>query len=105
VAKYVLVYTGGVTMPASEAEFQAQLADWGAWYGSLGDALVDGGAPFGPSATVSAGGAVREGAPSGLTGYTIIEADDLASAGARANGCPILAGGGSVEVYEVHEIM
>jgi hypothetical protein len=104
-ANYVLVYKGGVSMPASEAEFQAQIADWGAWYGSLGDAVVDPGNPFGPSTVVSAGGAVTPGAPSDLTGYTILRADDLASASAKANGCPILAGGGSVEVYEVHEIM
>ena len=66
---------------------------------------VDPGNPFGPSAVVSPNGAVAHGATSGLTGYTMIKADDLQSAAAKVKGCPILAGGGSVEVYETFEIM
>jgi len=104
-AKYLMVYKGGGPMPATDADRQAQLAAWGAWYGGLGDAVVDPGNPFGPSAVVSPNGAVAHGATSGLTGYTMITADDLASAAAKVQGCPILAGGGSVEVYETFEIM
>ena len=39
-------------------------------------------------------------AASGLTGYTVLAADSLAAAAGLAKGCPIFAGGGSVEVYE-----
>ena len=70
-ANYVLVFKGG-GMPQTDAERAAVLAAWGNWYGSLGQAVVDGGNPFGPSASVAADGSVSDGARSGLTGYTIV---------------------------------
>ncbi len=103
-ANYVLVYTGG-SMPQTDAERAAVLAAWGAWYGGLGQAIVDGGNPFGPSQAVAADGTVSDGAPSGLTGYTILTADSLAAAAELAKGCPVLTGGGSVEVYETFQVM
>jgi hypothetical protein len=36
-----------------------------------------------------------------LTGYSILAADSLDAAAALAKGCPLLAAGGSIEVYEV----
>ena len=97
-AKYVLVYQGGAMADTEEAQ-QAAMAAWGAWFGSLGPAVVDGGAPFGASAAVG-GGASR----SGLTGYSILEADDLAAATKLGEGCPVLTGGGSVDVYEALDV-
>ncbi|MBJ7457394.1 MAG: hypothetical protein JHC74_15180, partial [Thermoleophilia bacterium] len=79
-------------------------AAWGSWLGGLGAAALDPGNPFGASSTVSAGG-VAGGAGSGLGGYSIVAADSLAAAAEMAAGCPVLAGGGTVEVYEVMEIM
>lgn len=96
--KYVLVYQGG-TMAESEAAQQAAMAAWGAWFGSLGGAVVDGGAPFGAGAAVG-GGASR----TGLTGYSILEAADLDAAVDMARGCPIVADGGSVDVYETIDV-
>ncbi len=103
-ARYVLVYTGG-GMAATEAEQQAVMAAWGTWMGGLGPALVDGGNPFGPSASVASDGAVGDHGPSRLTGYSILEADGLAAATDLAKGCPILSAGGAVEVYETLEVM
>ncbi len=102
-AKFVYTYRGG-TMPESEAEKQAAMAAWGAWLGGLGAAALDPGNPFSASSTVSAGG-VADGAGAGLGGYSIVAADSLAAAAEMTAGCPVLAGGGSVEVYEVMEIM
>src|SRR6266540_570127 len=104
VANYVLVFKGG-GMAETEAEQQAVLAAWGRWYGELGQAVVDGGNPFGPSASVAADGTVGDGGPSGLTGYTILQADGLAAATEMAKGCPVLSSGGSIEVYETFEVM
>jgi hypothetical protein len=104
VANYVLVYKGGGT-PDSEDEQQAVLAAWNSWYGSLGPAVVDGGNPFGPSTTVAPDGTVRDGGAAGLTGYTILQADDLGAATELAKGCPVLASGGSIEVYETFQVM
>lgn len=97
---FMLAYKGGST-PENEADRQAVMAAWGAWFGGLGAAVVDGGNPFGPSATVGAGGAVGGSASSSLTGYTILTAGSLGEATEMAKGCPILSDGGDVEVYEI----
>ena len=99
VAKYVFAYTGGGGMEMGEAEQAAAIAAWGAWFGQLGSAVVDGGNPFGASTTVGSGGGV------GLTGYSIVEAATLDAAAKLADGCPILASGGAVDVYETIEVM
>jgi hypothetical protein len=97
---YVFAYTGG-SMPETEQEQATVMAAWGAWFEGLGAAVADGGNPFGASATISSDGSVRDGGRCGLTGYSILTADSLGEASALAKGCPLLSGGGSVEVYEV----
>jgi hypothetical protein len=104
VPNYVLVYKGG-GMADDEAARQQVMEAWGRWFGSLAEGLVDGGNPFGDSAAVASGGSVSQGAPSGLTGYSIIKSDTLQQATESARGCPILAAGGSVEVYETFPVM
>jgi len=103
-ANYVLVYKGG-GMPQSEAEQAAVMAAWGKWFGDLGPAMVDGGNPFGPSASVASDGAVKDGGGSALTGYSILKAESLSEATQKAKGCPILSSGGSIEVYETFNVM
>jgi hypothetical protein len=97
--KFVFAYSGGST-PDSPAAQEAVMAAWMSWFGELGEAVVDGGAPFGPSKSITGKGAASDGAPSKLTGYSIISADDLAGAAKKASGCPILKDGGTVEIYE-----
>ncbi len=103
-ANYVLAYTGG-GMPETEEEQAAVMAAWGAWYEGLGAAVVDAGNPFGPSASIGRDGSVTGAGASGLTGYSILAAGNLDSAVEMAKGCPILAGGGAVEVYETFDAM
>jgi hypothetical protein len=91
--KYVLVFKGG-GIPQSEEEQQQVMAAWTEWFGTLGDSVVDMGTPFGASAAVDGG------STSGLTGYSILSADSLDDAVGKAQSCPILKGGGEVEVYE-----
>ena len=45
-------------------------------------------------------GSTKDGAAGGIGGYSVISANSLADAAGKAKGCPVLAGGGSVEVYE-----
>jgi len=97
--KFLLAYRGGA-MAETEAEQQEVMTRWMNWFGELGAAVADGGAPFGPAATVSSDGAVTDGGGAGLSGYSIVEAASLADATQMAKGCPVLAAGGSVEVYE-----
>jgi hypothetical protein len=96
--KFVLVYQGGQMAETPEAQ-EAAMAEWGAWFGSLGAAVVDGGAPFGANGSVGGGGATT-----GLTGYSILDAKDLAAAVELAGGCPVVKEGGKVDVYEAIDV-
>lgn len=99
--KYLLSYHGG-SMPQTPEEGEKVMAAWGAWMGTLGTALVDGGNPTGASKTIAANGSVSEGGGANpVNGYTIIEASDLDAASRLAKGCPQLASGGSIEVGEL----
>jgi hypothetical protein len=98
-ANYVLVYRGGSMADTPEAQ-QKAMEEWMGWFGSLGESVVDGGAPFGPSASVASDGSASDGGASGLTGYSILSADSLADAQTKTKGCPVLGSGGSIEVYE-----
>ncbi|HEX3909635.1 MAG TPA: hypothetical protein VHW67_02890 [Solirubrobacteraceae bacterium] len=97
-SKYVFAYRGGVMAPTEE-EREASMAAWGAWFGKLGPAIVDPGNPFGESTSVPGGSA-----ESGLTGYTVVQADSLDAASGLAEGCPVLDTGGSIDVYEAVEV-
>ena len=98
-AKFVLAYTGG-GMAASPEEQQKAMEQWMNWFGSLGEAVVDGGNPFGASCSVGSDGSTLDGGKSRLTGYSIIEANSLSDAADKAKGCPVLSSGGGLEVYE-----
>ena len=99
--KYLLAYRGGA-VAESEAERDAAMAAWGAWFTKLGSAVADMGAPFSGSAAVTHAGAVSDGGASGLTGYSVLEADSMSVATDYAKSCPLLDSGGAVDVYEAH---
>jgi len=104
-ANFVLVYTGG-SRPASEAEGKKSMEAWGAWFGILGDKVVDAGNPFSPTAKSLSNGTVSDGVVgTTATGYSILKADSLAAATKLAQGCPHLKTGGKITVYEVTPIM
>jgi len=104
-AKYLLVYHGGA-MPEGEEAQAKVMAAWGAWFGTLGPALADGGNPVSQAKTISGDGAVSDGGGANpATGYSLIEADNLDAAVALAKGCPVLGGGASIEVAETFNAM
>jgi hypothetical protein len=100
-SNYLFAYRGG-QMAETDEERQAVMAAWGAWFGELGEAIVDPGNPFAGSKSV---GAANGSAGSALTGYSVIKSDSLDGAAELAKGCPVLSGGGSVDVYETIEVM
>jgi hypothetical protein len=102
---YVLLYTGGGGMGASEEEVAAIMADWGAWYGKIGEAVVDGGNPFSASMHVNADG-VNSGAATTpeVTGYTIISAESLDAAVDAVKDHPHIKHGGQVTVHETFQM-
>ena len=96
-AKYLLVYYGG-SMETDPKKAEKAMAGWLKWFGGLGKAVVDGGAPTLPGKTVSSSGVKSVGAKP-VTGYSILQAADLDAAVALAKTCPIIADGGQVAVY------
>lgn len=103
-AKYLYVYHGG-SAPSSKEEGEKLMDAWGKWFGSLGNAVIDGGNPVGASSTVNSNGSVAsDGGANPASGYSLIEAGSLDEALEKAKGCPVLASGGSVEVAEAFDM-
>ena len=92
--KFVLLYTG----TRDQAPTEESIAAWGEWFGSLGDKVVDAGNPFGQGREVSASN-TRELAPSadGVTGYTLINAQDIDDAEKIALSHPTVP---TIQVFE-----
>jgi hypothetical protein len=101
-AKFIYLYRGPATdlTPEQGAE---RMAAFAAWMEKLGPALVDGGSPFGASASVRDDG--TEGTAGDLIGYTIVGAEDLAAAKAFTDGLPFLSGSDGKCAVEIFELM
>jgi hypothetical protein len=98
-AKFLYLYHGGGGAPSTPEEGQKVMQAWMDYFGRMGDKIVDGGAPLGPSGSV--GGAPN----SSCTGYSIVLADSLEHAEKLTDGHPHLTGGGSIEICEALPIM
>ncbi len=99
-AKYLFSYHGG-KHAADPKEAKAQMDAWGAWFGSLGAAIVDGGNPVGPSFTVNSDGSMmRGGGANPVSGYSLIQASSMEDAHKKAKSCPLLKVGGAIEIAE-----
>jgi hypothetical protein len=100
-AKFIYLYRGQAPdlTPEQGAE---RMAAFGAWMEKLGAALVDVGRPFGSSTSVRDDG--TEGTAGDLSGYTIVEADDLAAAKALTDGLPFLSGSDGNRAVEIFEL-
>jgi hypothetical protein len=85
--KYLFFYSGGGP-PKSPEEGKAMMDAWMAYYGKLGSAIADGGAPFAPGSKT-------------LGPAKIVSADNLDSAMALTAGHPHLQFGGGIEVFEI----
>jgi hypothetical protein len=103
-ANFLLVYHGG-GMPDSPEEGAKVMEAWNTWFAELGDKVVDGGNPVSHVKTVHANGSVTDGGANQSSGYSVIRADSLDQAVKLAKGCPVLAGGASVEVAETFNAM
>jgi len=105
-ANFLLVYHGG-GMPTAEAERNKVMADWGAWFGKLGPAVVDAGNPTAPKAkSIWSDGSVHDGAVgTAATGYSILKAESLSQSVELAKACPVLRSGGKISVYEITPAM
>ena len=94
-AKYVLSFR----VPAGYRPSAGTPAEWRAWFGGLGPALVS----IGHAVTDYASLGEVGGSGSRLIGYSVVSAEDMDSALALAKDCPVLRVGGGVEVGPVME--
>ncbi len=103
-AQFIFAYHGGKS-PETPEEGEKVMAAWGAWFGGLGDAIVQPGAPLGMSKTVNGSGVTDDGGANPVSGYSVVDAADMDAAVTMAKGCPMVVdGSGSVEVAELLEM-
>jgi hypothetical protein len=104
-AKFIYLYRGPATSMSDLTPEQGaeRMAAFGAWMEKAGAALLDVGSPFGAGASVRDDGA--EGTAGDLTGYTIVEADDLAAAKALTEDLPFLSGSAGKCTVEIFELL
>ena len=103
--KFMMVYKGDATDMAdmSEEEASAVTAKWGVWMEKVGPALTDLGTPFGTGTSVVDDGS--SGSAVSLTGYSIVEATDMAAARGLADGHPYLSDGDGNYAIDIYELM
>lgn len=103
-SRFMMVYKGEATdmSEMSEQESAEVMAKWGAWMQKVGAAVTDLGSPFGPGVSVVDDGST--GTAVSLTGFSIVEADDMDAARALTDGHPYLSEGKgdfAIDMYEM----
>jgi hypothetical protein len=100
--KFIVLYSGGLEPSrTSQQEREASMKVWENWFKGLGKSIVEMGAPFAGSRTMSASGA--QAGNGGLTpnGYSIFQANDLDAAAKLVKDCPGISEGGKVHIFEL----
>ena len=97
--QYLLVYFGG-NPPSMPEQGQQHFAKYQQWLASLGEAAVSPMNPIKGTRSLNAASGEAAGA-TGMSGYTVIEADSMEAALEMARGCPFLDIGGTLEVSEL----
>ena len=87
-------------VPSEYAPGAETAAEWRAWFGGMGPALVD----IGNAVTDYASLGEVGGSDSRMVGYSVVSAEDIESAVALVKDCPALRVGGGVEVGPVMEV-
>ena len=97
--RYLLAYHGGHVDESQEGR-ERVMTEFGEWFAELGPRLIDPGNPIARAATVD-GGTVSDGGGSNpVSGYTVIDADDMEAAIELVKRGPIVQGGRTVEIAE-----
>jgi len=104
-AKFLILYKGEATDMSDMSPEQADevMAKWAAWMGKVGPAVADIGTPLGAGSSVLDNGSA--GTAGSLTGYSIIEASDMAAAKALTDGHPYLSDNDGMYAIDIYEMM
>jgi hypothetical protein len=101
---YLVTYHGGGAPPPTPEGQQQAMAAFGQWLASVGNAIVDPGAPLAASKSVSSSGS-GDGPTSGpIAGYTLLRAADLDAAVQLVTNHPFVARGGTLQVSEAVDL-
>lgn len=103
--QYMIVYKGDATDVADMAQEEASavMAKWVEWMENVGPALSDVGTPFGQASSLVDDGS--QGTAVSLTGYSIVEAEDMGAAQGLASGHPYLSEGKGDFAIDIYEMM
>ncbi|MGA8211000.1 MAG: hypothetical protein WB441_02315 [Nocardioidaceae bacterium] len=106
---YVFIYHAPMTpaeaTPPTPEQMASVMQQWNDWAGTVGDRMVDFGAPLGGGVRVSGDGATTP-SEREVAGYTVLQAADLDEALGLARNHPHLRmpGGCEIEVHEAQPI-
>lgn len=101
--QYLISYLGG-NPPETPEQGQQHMAEYRQWLEDLGDKAISPANPMKNTQLVSPDGSVTAGNKTGMSGFTIITAENLDSALAIAKTCPFLKIGGTLEVSELMQM-
>ncbi|MCG8571680.1 MAG: YciI family protein [Spirochaetes bacterium] len=101
-SKYIIAYHGGKN-PSTPEEGAKGMEKWQAWITNLGDAIINPGTPLSMNKTVSKTGISDPDESQSLSGYTIVQAENMDKALQMAQSCPFLEMG-TLEVAQVMEM-
>jgi hypothetical protein len=93
-------YVFSFRVPSDYRPNAGTAAEWQAWFGGLGPALVD----IGNAVTEYASLGDVGGSGSRMVAYSVVSAEDMDAALALAKDCPVMRVGGGVEVGPVMEV-
>ena len=94
--RYLLAYHGGHVDESLEGR-QRVMAAFGKWFEPR---LIDTGNPLGRAVTIDDSSVTGGGGPNPISGYTVIEANDMDTAIELVKRGPIVQGGRTVEIAE-----
>ncbi len=99
--QFMLTYVGSPNHPSTPEEGQNHMAEYKAWLGSLGAAAISPMNPLKGTCLVNPDATVTQGGITGMSGFTLIEAETLEAALEVAKNCPYLGIDGTLEVSEM----
>ena len=97
--RYLLAYHGGHVDESLEGRRRVMEA-FGKWFEELGPRLIDPGNPVARAVTVDERSVNDCGGSNPISGYTVIEVDDMDTAIELVKRGPIVQGGRTVEIAE-----
>ena len=93
-SQFIIGYLGS-PKPASPEDGAAHMGKWKAWMDGLGDAVLTPPSPMSNPKIVSADGVSDGAGPDAMTGYMVVEAEDMDAALVIAKSDPYLNMGGA----------